>query len=142
MPLDEVLSKADVLSLHCPLTNDTHHMINRRTIQSMKNGAVLINTSRGGLVDSIALLGALKTGRLGGAALDVYEEETGLFYEDQSYRIVQDDIIARLISLPNVLVTSHQAFLTTEALSNIASTTIGNIVSYLAKGELKNGVVD
>lgn len=142
LSLGEVLSKADVLSLHCPLTKDTHHMINKKTISSMKKGAVLINTSRGGLVDSIALLGALKTGRLGGAALDVYEEETGLFYEDQSYRIVQDDIIARLISLPNVLVTSHQAFLTKEALSNIAGTTIDNIVSYFANGELRNGVVD
>lgn len=141
LPLEEVLSKADVLSLHCPLMKDTHHMINKKTISSMKKGAVLINTSRGGLVDSIALLGALKTGRLGGAALDVYEEETGLFYEDQSYRIVQDDIIARLISLPNVLVTSHQAFLTKEALSNIAGTTIDNIVSYFDNGELKNGVI-
>lgn len=140
LSLGEVLSKADVLSLHCPLTKDTHHMINKKTISSMKKGAVLINTSRGGLVDSIALLGALKTGRLGGAALDVYEEETGLFYEDQSYRIVQDDIIARLISLPNVLVTSHQAFLTKEALSNIAGTTIDNIASYFDNGELKNGV--
>lgn len=140
LSLGEVLSKADVLSLHCPLTKETHHMINKRTITSMKRGAVLINTSRGGLVDSIALLGALKTGRLGGAALDVYEEETGLFYEDQSYRIVQDDIIARLISLPNVLVTSHQAFLTKEALSNIAGTTIDNIASYFDNGELKNGV--
>lgn len=141
LSLGEVLSKADVLSLHCPLTKDTHHMINKKTISSMKKGAVLINTSRGGLVDSIALLGALKTGRLGGAALDVYEEETGLFYEDQSYRIVQDDIIARLISLPNVLVTSHQAFLTKEALSNIAGTTIDNIASYFDNGELKNGVI-
>lgn len=140
IPLEEVLAKADVVSLHCPLTKDTHHMIDKNTIAGMKKGAVLINTSRGGLVDSIALLGALKTGKLGGAALDVYEEETGLFYEDQSYRIVQDDIIARLISLPNVLVTGHQAFLTNEALSNIAETTIDNIVSYLANGKLKNGV--
>lgn len=140
LPLDEVLSKADIVSLHCPLTSETHHMIDRKSISKMKKGAILINTSRGGLVDSIALLGALKTGRLGGAALDVYEEEAGLFYEDQSYRIVQDDIIARLISLPNVLVTSHQAFLTKEALSNIAETTMDNITSYIKDGELKNGI--
>lgn len=140
LPLDEVLSKADIVSLHCPLTSETHHMIDRKSISKMKKGAILINTSRGGLVDSIALLGALKTGRLGGAALDVYEEEAGLFYEDQSYRIVQDDIIARLISLPNVLVTSHQAFLTKEALSNIAETTMDNITSYIKDGKLKNGI--
>lgn len=127
--LDTLLSQSDIVSLHCPLTEETMHIINKDSIAKLKNKAIIINTSRGALIDSVALLGALKTGKLAGAALDVYEEETDLFFNDRSSTIVQDDIIARLISLPNVLVTSHQAFFTTEALEQIAEKTISNIVS-------------
>jgi len=126
-PLREVLAGSDVLSLHCPLTADTRHMIGAEGIAAMKEGAILINTSRGGLVDSEALLDGLRTGKLGGACLDVYEEETELFYEDLSDKTVRDELLATLISLPNVIVTSHQAFLTEEALLAIAETTSRNI---------------
>jgi D-lactate dehydrogenase len=129
--LEEVLAKSDVLSLHCPLTVETRHVINGDAIAAMKEGAVLLNTSRGGLVDSEALLDGLRSGKLGGACLDVYEEETELFYEDLSDQTVRDELLATLISLPNVIVTSHQAFLTDEALSAIADITSQNIVTVL-----------
>lgn len=138
--LDELLKRSDYISLHCPLTPETKHIINIDAIRKMKDGAVIINTSRGGLIDSIALLGQLKIGKLGGACLDVYEEEDNLFYSDNSSLIVQDDIISRLISLPNVLVSGHQAFLTREALDQIAQTTMENIRSYFEDGVLKNPV--
>ncbi len=130
--LEELLNRSDIVSLNCPLTKATRHIICRRTLEFMKPEAIIINTSRGALIDSEALLDALISERLGGACLDVYEEETSLFYEDFSNHIVRDDILARLISLPNVLVTSHQAFLTHDALSAIAQTTLQNICDFLA----------
>lgn len=132
--LDELFEQSDIISLHCPLSKETHHMIDASAIDKMKEGVFLINTSRGALIDSEALVEGIKEKKIGAAALDVYEEEADLFYEDNSNTIVQDDTIARLISMPNVLITSHQAFLTKEALSNIAATTMKNIDEYL-KGE-------
>ena len=136
----EVMAQSDVLSLHCPLTGETRHMIDDSAIAAMKKGAVLINTSRGGLVDSEALLEGLRTGKLGGACLDVYEEETELFYEDLSDQTVRDALLAILISLPHVIVTSHQAFLTDEALSAIAEITSRNIVEVLSGRPCENEV--
>lgn len=124
--LEEIYKESDIISLHCPLTKDTFHLINQDTIELMKKGVYLINTSRGALINSEDLLEALKAEKLGGACLDVYEEETELFYEDMSYTIIKDDILTRIISMPNVIVTSHQAFLTKEALHNIAETTLAN----------------
>ena len=128
VPLEELLAQSDIVSLHCPLTEETRHLINCDTIQLMKKGVVIINTSRGALIDAECLLEGIKERRIGAACLDVYEEETDYFFEDLSGHILNDDILARLISMPNVIVTSHQAFLTEEALSNIAETTVQNIV--------------
>ena len=128
--LDEVLKESDIISLHCPLTEETRHMIDDRAIGLMKKGVVLINTSRGALVDAEALLNGIKERRIGAACLDVYEEEADIFFNDLSGHIMSDDVLARLISMPNVIVTSHQAFLTEEALNNIAETTVNNILSY------------
>jgi len=136
----DLCTRADIISLHCPLTRESYHLVDERAIRLMKEGVFIINTSRGALIDSEDLLENLKTGKIGAAALDVYEEETDLFYEDYSDTIVQDDVLARLISLPNVLVTSHQAFLTEEALGNIAETTLENIRAYLQDGKLQNQV--
>ena len=122
--LDGLLSASDVVSLHMPLTPETHHLLCDATIGQMKDGAYLVNTSRGKLVDSTAVISALKSGKLGGVALDVYEEEEGVFFEDHSETALQDDVLARLLTFPNVLVTSHQAFLTREALVAIAETTV------------------
>ena len=130
MPLDELLERADVISLHCPLTEHTRHMIDAAAIGRMKKGVVLVNTSRGGLIDAEALLEGIKARRIGAACLDVYEEESDVFFEDRSGHILNDDLLSRLISMPNVIVTSHQAFLTKEALNNIAETTVRNILSY------------
>lgn len=127
VPLDALLAEADIVSLHCPLMPATHHMIDADALARMKPGAMLINTSRGGLVDTQALIDALKTGQLGHLGLDVYEEESGLFFEDHSDRPLQDDVLARLLTFPNVIVTSHQAFFTREALAEIAHTTLSNI---------------
>ena len=127
--LEELLAESDVISLHCPLTDETYHMINASTIAQMKKGVVLINTSRGALIDADALLDAIKARHVGAACLDVYEEESDFFFEDYSGHIMEDDTLARLISMPNVLVTSHQAFLTKEALQNIAETTIENLLA-------------
>lgn len=140
VPLDELFRESDVISLHCPLTNETHHLVNRESISRMKKGVVLINTSRGALIDAEALLAAIKEKHVGAACLDVYEEESDIFFEDVSGHILQDDVLARLLSMPNVLITSHQAFLTEEALSNIAETTVENIVAFFEGGELKNEV--
>jgi D-lactate dehydrogenase len=118
---------SDVISLHIPLTAETRHIIRRETIDRMKPGVILINVSRGALIDTTALIEALKSGRLGGVALDVYEEEEGIFFEDLSGEVLQDDELARLLTFPNVLITSHQAFLTREALSDIARTTVNNL---------------
>jgi D-lactate dehydrogenase len=133
-PLEEVLSSADILSLHSPLTPATHHLIDRHAISLMKAGAMLINTSRGGLIDTEAVIDGLKSERIGALGLDVYEEEAGLFFEDLSGRIIQDDLMARLLTFPNVLVTAHQGFFTREALEAIADTTLGN-VSAFERGE-------
>lgn len=138
--LDTVLRNADVVSLHCPLTKDSYHMISREKLAMMKSSAILINTSRGALVDSIALADAIQTKKLGGAALDVYEEESNLFYEDNSFSIITDDTLIRLISMPNVLVTSHQAFLTKEALQAIAATTLKSVNDYFTDGTVENSV--
>lgn len=130
VPLDELLERADVISLHCPLTEQTRHMIDAAAIGRMKKGVVLVNTSRGGLIDAEALLEGIKARKIGAACLDVYEEESDVFFEDRSGHILNDDLLSRLISMPNVIVTSHQAFLTKEALNNIAETTVRNILSY------------
>lgn len=139
-PLDEILTKSDIISLHCPLTKENYHMIDSQSIKKMKKGAIIINTSRGSLIDAEALLEGIKEKKLGGACLDVYEEESDLFFEDNSGHIVHDDILARLISMPNVLITSHQAFLTKEALENIATTTLNGIESFFEKDVLLNEV--
>ena len=126
--------RSDVISLHVPLTPETKYIIRRETLSLMKPGAILINVSRGALIDTTALIEALKSGRLGGVALDVYEEEEGIFYEDLSGQVLHDDELARLLTFPNVLITSHQAFLTREALSDIARTTVANLEA-LAAGQ-------
>ncbi len=124
--------ECEVISLHTPLTPETHHIIRRETIELMKPGAILINVSRGALIETSALIEALKSGRLGGVGLDVYEEEEGVFFEDLSGQILQDDDLARLLTFPNVLITAHQAFLTREALAEIARVTITNLISLAA----------
>ena len=130
---DELFARSDVISLHCPLTDETRHMIDAAAIEKMKKGVVIVNTSRGGLIDTEALLEGIKARKIGAACLDVYEEEADVFFEDRSGHILNDDLLSRLISMPNVIVTSQQAFLTEEALDNIAETTVGNILSYFEK---------
>ena len=140
---EQLLSESDIITLHVPLFEETHHLINESTIEQMKDGVMLINTSRGGLVDTQALIGGLKSGKIGLAGLDVYEEEAGIFFHDISDRVLTDDVLARLMTFNNVVVTSHQAFLTHEALANIADTTLANIGEF-AQGkrgaELTNAV--
>lgn len=138
--LDTLFKESDIISLHCPLNRETYHMIDHSAISLMKRTAIVINTSRGPLIDSAALLSAIKERRLGGACLDVYEDENELFFEDLSNHIVSDDTLARLISMPNVIVTSHQAFLTEEALDNIAETTVENVYAYMTDGTENNKV--
>lgn len=138
--LDKLFKNSDIISLHCPLTKETNHIINEESIKLMKNTALIINTSRGALIDSEALLNALKSKKLGGAGLDVYEEESELFYEDFSNTIIQDDTLARLLSLHNVIITSHQAFLTNEALKSIAEVTLQNLRDYFDDKPLPNEV--
>lgn len=138
--LDELLSTSDIVSLHCPLTDSTYHMIDRSSIKKMKKGVYIVNTSRGALIDAEDLLDGIKARHIGGACLDVYEEESDIFFEDRSGHIVDDDTLARLIFMPNVLITSHQAYLTEEALDAIASVTVENILEYHATGSCKNGV--
>lgn len=128
--LDELFAQSDIISLHCPLTDETRHMIDSVAIGKMKKGVVIVNTSRGGLIDAEALLEGIKARKVGAACLDVYEEEADVFFEDRSGHIMDDELLSRLISMPNVIVTSHQAFLTEEALNNIAETTVNNILSY------------
>ena len=139
--LDELFNQSDVISLHCPLTADTRHLIDEDAIMKMKDNVVIINTSRGGLIDSRALLRALHEKKIKAAGLDVYEEEANLFFEDNSNEIIQDDILALLISLPNVIITSHQGYLTEEALDNIASVTLKNLDDYYNGNKLENEVV-
>lgn len=127
---DELFSRSDIISLHCPLTAETHHLIGYDTLDKLKTGVVIINTSRGALIDAEALLDGIKRRKIGAACLDVYEEESDVFFHDFSGHIMSDDVLARLISMPNVIVTSHQAFLTEEALENIAETTAENLVGF------------
>ena len=136
--LNEIFEKSDIISLHCPLTEETYHVIDEASIEKMKKGVVIINTSRGALVDAEALLNGIKLRKIGAACLDVYEEEGDLFFEDKSGHILEDDTLARLISMPNVIVTSHQAFLTEEALENIAETTVNNLMELEEKGQSSN----
>lgn len=124
---DELIARSDIISLHCPLTPETHHLIDGAAIKRAKPGFLLINTSRGALIDAEAVIGGLKSGQIGGVALDVYEQEADLFFEDLSSEIIQDDVFQRLLTFPNVLITGHQAFFTEEALLAIAKTTMGNI---------------
>lgn len=139
--LGELLIKSDIISLHCPLTKDNRHIICGETLSKMKNGVYIINTSRGQLVDTSALIDGIKSGKVGAAGLDVYEEEASLFFEDKSEEVIRDDKLSTLISMPNVIVTSHQAFLTREALDGIAKTTMENFKAYFNGEELKNEVV-
>ena len=139
-PLYQLFAEADVISLHCPLTPQTHHLIGPAALARMRDGAYLINTSRGPLVDTTAVIKALKSGRLGGLAIDVYEEEEGVFYEDLSATILADDTLARLLTFPNVIVTSHQAFFTREAMSAIAATTLANLDDLAAGRPCPNAV--
>lgn len=126
--LTDILANSDIISLHCPLTPGTHHLINAQAIAQMKLGMMLINTSRGGLVDTLAIIEGLKSGQIGYLGMDVYERELELFFEDLSDEIIRDDVFQRLITFPNVLITGHQAYFTAEALSKIAETTLLNVV--------------
>ena len=128
--VDAVLADADIVALHCPLTAETRHLIDRERLAGMKDGVMLVNTSRGALVDTTAVIAALKTGKIGQLGLDVYEEESAIFFEDRSDEVVADDVLSRLLTFPNVLVTGHQAFFTKEALESIARTTIENISAF------------
>jgi len=130
--LDELLAQSDIISLHCPLNEATRHLINADSLERMKRGAMLINTGRGALVDTPALIEALKSGQLGYLGLDVYEEEADIFFADRSDQPLQDDVLARLLTFPNVIITAHQAFLTREALAGIAQTTLANIAAWRA----------
>lgn len=130
--LDELLAQSDIITLHLPLFPETHHLINQKSIAQMKRGVMLINTSRGGLVETVSLVESLKSGQIGYAGLDVYEEEAGIFFRDISDQVLNDDILARLMTFNNVVITSHQAFLTHEALDNIAETTLFNIEEFFA----------
>ncbi len=136
--LDELFASSDIISLHCPLTDETYHIIDGSAIEKCKRGVIILNTSRGALIDAEALLSGIKSRKVGAACLDVYEEESDFFFRDFSGHILDDDVLARLISMPNVIVSSHQAFLTEEALSNIAETTVANILDITQKGQCKN----
>ena len=138
--LDELYRNSDIISLHCPLTDETRYIINDEAIAKMKPGVMLINTGRGKLIHTHALINGLKSKKVGYAGLDVYEEESGYFYEDKSDRIIDDDVLARLLSFNNVIVTSHQAFFTREAVHNIAETTLQNIADFEAGRPLDNEV--
>lgn len=137
---EELFMESDIISIHCPLTPQTHHLMNRNAFNKMKKGVMLINTSRGGVINTSDALEALKSGRLGYLGIDVYEQEEKLFFRDLSESIIQDEVISRLISFPNVLITSHQGFFTREALEQIATTTLQNINDFENGNELKNEV--
>ena len=138
--LDKLFEKSDIISFHCPLIDETNRMVNKKTIKKMKTGVILINTSRGALINAEDLLEGIKERKIGGACLDVYEEESDFFFNDFSNHIMSDDTLARLISMPNVIVTSHQAFLTNEALNNLAETTVSNIIEFFETGKCENEV--
>lgn len=139
--LDELYAQSDIITLHCPLTDENRHLINKDSISKMKKGVMLINISRGGLVDTQALIDGLKSRVISSVGLDVYEEEENYFYEDFTDSILGDDTLLELLALPNVLVTSHQAYFTVEALDAIANTTLQNAADFISGGELKNKVV-
>lgn len=141
VPLEELFARSDVISLHCPLTSETYHIINGYSLKMMKDKVYILNTSRGALIDTEALIDGIKSGKVGGAGLDVYEEESEFFYEDLSETILKDDVLSRLIMMPNVLITSHQAFLTHEALRRIAEITLGNIKGFFDGQPLDNEIV-
>jgi D-lactate dehydrogenase len=138
--LAELFAESDIISLHCPLVPATYHLINRESIAQMKRGAMLVNTSRGALVDTREVIRALKSGQIGSLGIDVYEEEADLFFEDLSNRVIQDDVFSRMLTLPNVLITGHQAFFTRNALEKIARDTLANVTS-LAQGQTPPGLV-
>ncbi len=138
--LTQLFTDSDVLSLHCPLTEDTKYIVNAQSLQLMKHDAVIINTGRGALIDTTALIHSLKKQTIGGAALDVYEEENKYFFDDWSINVIRDDVLARLLTFPNVIITAHQSFLTTNALKAIAETTLSNIRSFYDGPELNNEV--
>ncbi len=140
LALSDIWPTADIISLHCPLNSNTHHLINAERIAQMKNGAMLINTGRGGLIDTPAVIDGLKSKKIGYLGLDVYEEEGDLFFEDNSNRLLQDDVFARLLTFPNVVITGHQAFFTREALTAIADITLANI-SHFERDELAQMVI-
>jgi D-lactate dehydrogenase len=141
VPLMDLLAQSDIISLHCPLTEQTRHIINAGTLAMMKNGAMLINTSRGALIDTKDAIDALRAGKLGYLGIDVYEQEEKLFFHNLSEEVIQDDVIMRLMGFPNVLITSHQGFFTDEALTEIAQTTLQNINDFEAGNELLNSVI-
>ena len=138
--LEEIYKQSDIISLHCPLSKETEHLIDAKAIKMMKPGIMIINTGRGKLIDTPALISGLKSGKVGSAGLDVYEEESDYFFEDKSLELITDDILARLLTFPNVLMTSHQAFFTQEALLNIAETTLTNFKEFFDGGYLKNEI--
>lgn len=138
--LEALYRECDIISLHCPLTHETYHMINSYSLQAMKKGVMIINTSRGPLIDTEAVIDGLKTGQIGYLGLDVYEEEHDLFFEDLSDQVIQDDVFVRLESFHNVLITAHQAFFTREAVDNIASITMANINEFITQGTAQNQV--
>lgn len=135
-----LLKESDIVSLHCPLTPDTRHLIRHNTVEKMKTGAMLVNTSRGGIIDTRAVIQALKSGKLGSLAIDVYEEEGDYFFEDLSDKVIDDDVLARLLTFHNVLVTGHQAFFTREAMEAIATTTLQNLTDLESRGTCANEV--
>ncbi|MBP3495926.1 MAG: 2-hydroxyacid dehydrogenase [Clostridia bacterium] len=138
--LNKLFEASDIISLHCPLNEESYHMISKNSIDKMKNGVIILNTSRGALINSEDLLEEIRSGKIGGACLDVYEEESELFFEDNSDMIIKDDTLALLMTMPNVIVTSHQAFFTKEAVSNIASTTVNNINEFFENGSCDNEI--
>jgi len=135
VPMQELLHRSDIISLHCPLTPETHHLIDAAAIAQMRHGMMLINTSRGGVIDTRAVIKALKSGQIGSLGIDVYEEEADLFFEDLSGKVIQDDVFARLLTFPNVLITGHQAFFTSDAMKSISDITIKNISGFEKHGQ-------
>jgi D-lactate dehydrogenase len=138
--IEDLFRSSDVVSLHCPLTPETHHIVDAASLATVKRGCILVNTSRGGLVDTECAIAALKTGRLGGLAIDVYEQEAKLFFQDLSSTVITDDVIQRLVSFPNVIVTGHQAFFTVEAIGQIMRTTIESITDFAQRRPLRNRI--
>src|SRR5581483_6244901 len=138
--LEELLAASDIITLHCPLTAENRHIVNPASIAKMRDGVMLINTSRGGLIDTLAVIDGLKSGRIGYLGLDVYEEETEMFFEDLSNFIIRDDVFTRLLTFPNVIITGHQAFFTRNALEKISATTLQNISEFERTGRCSNAV--